>query len=49
MTRAPLCLEYDGAPTLPERNPDLGRAHMWGTVILMSIATWGAILWVVLS
>jgi hypothetical protein len=32
-----------------QRNPDLGRALMWGTVILMSVATWLAIVWAVLS
>ena len=45
----------DEAPSEPERfrvyadqrNPDLGRALMWGTVILMSLATWAVIGWVI--
>jgi hypothetical protein len=49
MSRAPLSHEHDGAPEIPERNPDLGRAVMWGTVILMALATWAAIFWAVLA
>lgn len=58
MTRPyPPDLPDDTGPTIPERfrvyadqrNPDLGRALMWGTVILMSVAPWLAIVWAVLS
>lgn len=47
----------DEAPSEPERfqvyadqrNPDLVSAAMWGTVLLMGLATWGVIAWAVLA